>query len=150
MAEIVVRVFSKSGRSRISVPQAGTLSNLKEAVMSIQISTHLLVPKDQIILTYENKKKVMGKDSSKLSQLSISNGTILNLDSEVSIPIMEKGPPLGPMPLPDLVPQDSTEEKEKKTKEQFIRKCGHGKGTRCINCFANEKPIEKTELDDNT
>lgn len=86
-------------------------------------------------------------ESSKLKALEIDNGTILHLQSEASIPIKESGPPVGPMPLPDLVPQKSTEETEKKTKEEYIRKCTHGRETRCINCFANEKPEEKKKED---
>ena len=49
------------------------------------------------------------------------------------------------MPLPDLLPQKSTEETEQQTKDQFIRRCTHGAGTRCINCFANEKKPENEE-----
>ena len=35
MAEIVVRVYSKSGRSRISIPETSTLQNLKSKVKDI-------------------------------------------------------------------------------------------------------------------
>lgn len=104
---------------------------------------------ENIILTYESGKKVQGAASSKLKDLQIVNGTILNLQSEAQIPIMESGPPAGPMPLPDLAPQKSTEEAEKETKDQHIRKCTHGPGTRCINCFAQEKPPEGEKKPEN-
>jgi nuclear protein localization family protein 4 len=94
---------------------------------------------DSMVLQYETKKRVMGKPSNKLKELQISNGTILYLDNEADIPIIEAGPPPGPMPLPELAPQKSVEEQQQKAKEEFIRKCSHGAGTRCVNCFANEK-----------
>ena len=102
-----------------------------------------------MILTYENGKPVKGPINSSLRALEIVNGTILHLENEASIPIIEAGPPVGPMPLPDLVPQKSTEETEIQNKVQYIRKCTHGPGTRCINCFASEKPEEK-KVEDST
>ena len=104
-----------------------------------------------MILCYENGKPLKGAPGSSLRALEISNGTILHLENEANIPIMESGPPLGPMPIPELVPQNSTEEKEKEqqSKEQYLRKCTHGRETRCINCFATEKPEEK-KTEDNT
>lgn len=98
-----------------------------------------------MVLQYETKKRVMGKPSNKLKELQISNGTILYLENEADIPIIESGPPPGPMPLPELVPQKSVEEQEQKAKEEFIQKCAHGPGVRCINCFANEKKEDKKE-----
>ena len=100
-----------------------------------------------MVLLYDSKKRVQGMPKTKLKDLQIVNGTILVLENEADIPIVESGPPLGPMPLPDLVPQKSQEETEKKTKEEYIRKCKHGPGTRCINCFANEKTEEKKKED---
>lgn len=100
-----------------------------------------------MILTYENGKPVKGPASSSLKALEIVNGTILHLENEASIPLIEPGPPVGPMPLPELVPQKSTEESETQNKVQYIRKCTHGSGTRCINCFASEKSEEKKAED---
>jgi hypothetical protein len=49
-----------------------------------------------MVLQYETKKRVMGKPSNKLKELQISNGTILYLENEADIPIIESGPPPGP------------------------------------------------------
>lgn len=54
------------------------------------------------------------------------------------------------MPIPELVAQKSTEEVAKKSQEQYIRKCAHGPGVRCINCFANETKEEAKPAEDNT
>ena len=149
MADIIVRIYSKSGRSRITVPSNATLINLKELVIYNQISERLLVQLDQMVLTFESGKPVRASPGTKLKDLGINNGTILNLDNEANIPIIESGPPPGPMPLPDLVPQKSSEEQEKISNEKYIRKCNHDSRTRCINCFANEFHEEK-KSEDNT
>lgn len=134
MADILLRVHSRSGRSRFSLRGRATLSDLK-----VLIAERLHVPPEKQLLSTEERGQLTGLNSSSLSSLGISSGTVINLDAEAEIPLSESLKPQ----LPSLSSQDSSEPSN--PDHVHIRKCTHGPNQRCINCLTRDDAKNREE-----
>lgn len=135
MTEILIRLVSPSGRSRITIALESTIADL----LSI-ISKKTSLDVDNIKISFDNKE--FGK---------------MPFDTKIgSIPQMEDGVQLFARPVvkEEIIREDKPEENPFIKKEDPIndskvgtnKKCTHGPNGRCINCMSNE-PVKPTESD---
>ena len=138
MSEIVIRVFSRSGRSRISLKKDATLGDLKEVVKN-----RLNVSPENQIFRIDQGGPLRGSDSALLQSLGVQNGTILHLDAEAEV--TNKDVFVRPV-LTESAPPQPEEKKDSRSYDyEHVRECRHGPKERCINCLAKEDAKKKQE-----
>ena len=147
MTDLIIRVYSKSGRSRIELPVGASLADLKAAVEAkLRVSS----AQQSFSKVDETGPKLGAKnDSAKLSALGVRNGDVLYLHAEAEIPTVQlNAKPVIVEEMPVLKSQNSTKEADVKSDSQYLRQCSHGPGQRCINCLVKEEAKRKEESKD--
>ena len=74
--KIILRVFSKAGRSRVEIEKTANLHDFKTI-----LSERLSIPAKQIKLFTDDKMKqpLAGRDTSSIQSLNLKNGDILHV-----------------------------------------------------------------------
>lgn len=145
MTDLIIRIYSKTGRSRLELAQGASLADLKAAV---EAKLHVSPAQQSFSKNDESGPKLGAKsDNVKLSALGVRNGDVLYLHAEADIPTVQlNSKPEIVEELPVLKSQNSTKEVDvKKPDAQYLRNCAHGPGQRCINCLVREEAKRKEE-----
>jgi hypothetical protein len=123
--KLILRVFSKAGRSRVEIGVTKTLNDMKA-----DLAKRLGLPSAAAVRLFKDDKcrqPLGGRDTDRMNRLGLKNGDILHVAGETQMTAL-------PPPPKQIVRMDEKKEEEKKEEEKVeVRKDSYGRVLKTVD-----------------